>query len=274
MLLSVGAPAQAQNFKNTAANVADAIHNILDLRPSDTSNWRLGVGPTINPEFEGGKNYTIKPAPVVSLRYRDVLRVDNNQVDFTAFDEVFDMGEDIGRVKFDAGPVVNLDFGRNEHDAAALRGLGNIGVAVELGGFVRLTTGHATFDAEMSQDVANGHHGATLDLHSSVVIYRGEKLTLAPDIVLTWATARYMKSFFGITQTQSNASGLPVFRAGSGFKNVTFSLLANYDLSRHWSILAVGGYKRLIGDAAASPLVQLRGSPSQWSGSTFIVYAF
>ncbi|TAL04207.1 MAG: MipA/OmpV family protein [Rhodospirillaceae bacterium] len=272
--LGAAPPARALPLQDTASNVADALHNILDLRPSDTTDWRLGVGPVINPKFEGSRAYTIQPAPMISVRYRDVLKVDNNQIDFTAFDQVFDLGEGVGKLKLDAGPVMNLDFGRHASDSPALKGLGNIGVAVELGGYVSVRVGRVKFDAEMSQDIADGHHGADLDLHSSLVLYRNDKLTIAPDIVLTWATARYMKSFFGITQTQSNASGLPVFRAGSGFKNATLSLLGNYDLSAHWSLLANIGYKRLLGDAAASPLIKLRGSADQWTGGTYIVYAF
>lgn len=274
MMLYFSAPAAAVTFRRASSNVADAFHNILNLRPSDTSNWRLGVGPTINPEFEGGKAYRIEPAPVISLRYRDVLRVDNNQVDFTAFDQVFDLGEDVGHGRFSAGPVLNLDFGRHESDSKALRGLGNIGIAVEVGGFVSVDFERATVDAEMSQDIAEGHHGATLDLHGTVKLYRGEKLTIAPDLVVTWATARYMKSFFGITGAQSVASGLPAFRAGSGFKSANISLLGNYDIAAHWSLLGSVGYKRLLGDAAASPLVRLRGSSNQWTSSAFVVYVF
>ena len=98
----------------------------------------------------------------------------------------------------------NPDFGRRASDSPALRGLGNIGVSVEFGGYMSVRVGPIKLDAEMSQDVADGHHGADLDLHSSLVVYRDKRLTLAPDIVVTWVTARYMKSFFGITQTQSN----------------------------------------------------------------------
>jgi outer membrane scaffolding protein for murein synthesis (MipA/OmpV family) len=99
-------------------------------------------------------------------------------------------------------------------------------------------------------------------------------VTIAPTVVLTWATARYMKSFFGITQAQSLASGLPTFRAGTSLKDVSLSVLGSFDLSRHWSIFSDVGYKRMLGDAADSPLVQLRGAVDQWHGSVFAVYAF
>ena len=83
-----------------------------------------------------------------------------------------------------------------------------------------------------------------------------------------------MKSFFGITGTQAKASGLPVFRAGSGLKNGTLSLLANYTISPSWSIVTGVSYKRLMSGAADSPLVKLRGSANQLTGSSFVVYTF
>jgi outer membrane scaffolding protein for murein synthesis (MipA/OmpV family) len=273
-ILHMPSPANAGTFRRISTNVADALHNVLDLRPSDTTDWRLGVGPTINPDFEGSKDYRIEPAPVISLRYRDVLKVDNNEVDFTAFDQVLDLGDTVGRTRFSTGPVMNLDFGRHESDSKDLRGLGNIGMSVEFGGYVSFDFERASIEAEMSQDVANGHHGATLDLHGAIKLYKGEKLMVAPDLVVTWATARYMKSFFGITGTQSAASGLPTFRAGAGFKNASLSLLASYDIARHWSVLAHVGYTRLMGDAAASPLVRLRGAADQLTAGTFVVYVF
>jgi outer membrane protein len=268
------APAGALPLGRQVAAMTDAFHNILNLRPSDATNWRLGIGPSIAPTFEGGDRYSIQPAPMISVHYRDVLKVENNNIDFTAFDQVLDLGGGLSG-RFDFGPVVNLDFGRSEHDDyQALHGLGNIGTAVEIGGYMSLNLGRLILDAEMSQDIADGHGGADLDLHGALLLYQDAKLTVAPDVTVTWVTARYMKSFFGVTETQSIASGLPTYRPGSGFKNATFSLLTAYDVSPHWSVLAHVAYKRMLDGAAASPIVQLRGDPEQWYGGLFVVRVF
>src|SRR5437588_2150934 len=107
--------ATAKTFDGVWGRFTGAVHNALDLRSGDITNIRVGTGPVFSPVFEGAKEYKVLPAPVISLRYRDVLTVDNNSVNFTAFDHVIDLGEGIGRTKLRAGPIVNFDLGRSEH---------------------------------------------------------------------------------------------------------------------------------------------------------------
>lgn len=265
-------PAHARVLQRTLSGIGDSIHNILMLRPRDTLDWRLGVGPYVAPVFEGSKDYTIKPAPVISVTIPKVMRVDDNNIDFIAFDQVIEVGDSTG--KFEAGPAVNFDFGRGESDSPALRGLGNVGFSLELGGYVGFTLGPAKLNLEISQDVLHGHKGAIADLSASFILIERPRFTLGASVLLTWASARYMKSFFGINAVQSAASGLPTYRAGGGLKNGGVSLHASYDLSRHWSILGNLGYERLLTSAAESPLVKLRGSPDQITAGTFVVYVF
>src|SRR3546814_6165484 len=63
-----------------------------------------------------------------------------------------------------------------------------------------------------------------------------------------------MNRYFGIDAGEAMASGLPFYRAGSGFKDVSGVLTASYRLDAHWSLGATGGVTRLLGDAADSPL--------------------
>src|SRR6516165_7042691 len=71
-VLVTAAPARAQLIDRTLGNITNSIQNVLDLRPSDTTDWRLGLGPYISPAFEGSREYKIRPAPLISVRYRDV----------------------------------------------------------------------------------------------------------------------------------------------------------------------------------------------------------
>src|SRR6185369_17760216 len=124
---------QAQKFDRAIGSFSGAIANTLDLRPQDVTNLRLGLGPGYSPAFEGSRDYKLHAVPVVSLQYRDVLRVNNNDVDFTAFDHVLDLGEDVGAAHLEIGPSVSLDFGRSESDSLDLKGMGGVGFALELG---------------------------------------------------------------------------------------------------------------------------------------------
>ena len=265
--------AHAQVLSRSADELGSALRNVLDLRPTDTTDWRLGVGPLISPAFEGSRDYKIRPAPVISVRYRDVLTVDNNEIDFTAFDHVIDFG-DVGQGKFEIGPAVNLDFGRHESDSLDLRGLGNVGFSVELGAFVSFSLGPAAINLEIGQDVARGHKGADADLSANFTLYRSEKFAVGSVATLTWASAAYMKSFFGITGTQAAKSGLAVYRPGSGLKSGELGVVATYELTPHWEVLGHATYKRMLAPAADSPLIVQRGDANQVVGSAFVVYKF
>ena len=270
-------PANAQtfgSFDRMFTSFSDALKNTLDLQPSDVTNLRLGVGPGFNPDFEGARTYSVHPVPVISLHYRDVLTVDNNHVDFTAFNQVLDLGDEDENKNINFGPQVNFDFGRPESISPALRGLGGVGISVELGGYINYTSSKVKVELSITQDVAGGHGGAIADLTTTAPLYHGERLIIGGQFIFTTATSKYLKSFFGVTPYQSSQSGLPVFHPSGGPKDVLGGLTASYILSRHWSLLGNIAYERLLGDAAASPLVVQRGSPNQAIASGFIVYAF
>ena len=262
--------AQAQSLTRVFDDLGSAVKNTLTLRPQDVTNISLGVGPAVTPRFEGSREYQIRPVPVFSLRYRDVLRVTNNDIDFTAFDKVF---EDSGGT-ISIGPSINFDFGRSEDDSHKLRGLGDVGFSTEIGAYADYAIGPAAVRLEVGQDIAGGHKGALAELSASMTLLRGQRFGVGASGSLTWASAKYLNSFFGVTRAQAVASGLPQFHAGSSFKNAGLNLNANYALTEHWTLLSTFGYQRLLGDAAASPLVQRRGAADQGHFSAFVMYTY
>ncbi len=272
--LAASGAARAQEFDRAVSAFSDAIANTLDLRPSDVSHMKLGLGPGFSPAFEGSRDYKLHAVPVISLQYRDVLRVSNNDVDFTAFDHVFDLGEDVGSAHLEVGPTVSLDFGRSEHDSADLRGMGNVGFALELGGYVAYSTDRFRVEWEAGQSATGGHGGAIAELHVSGTLYRGERLAVGANGTLSLATSKYLKSFFGVSPRQAALSGLPAFHPGGGLKSAFLGFQGSYTLTPSWALLAHLGYERLLGDAAASPLVVQRGAANQALVSAFAVYTF
>jgi outer membrane protein len=86
----------------------------------------------------------------------------------------------------------------------------------------------------------------------------------------TKATAPY----FSIDATQALASGLPVFNAKGGAHSVGVGAQARYRLSPQWEVHSYVEYDRLLGDAALSPLVTLRGSPNQTAVGIGASYSF
>ena len=276
VLANVAAPmtAQAQSLERMATGLTDILQTAIDVLPGDVTNLRLGLGPAVGTDYEGSDHYRVDPVPVISLRYRDLIEVDNNEVKIIAFNQLFGSSADMGGGKLRAGPLVSVNFGRSAGKKPDLRGMGNVGTAFELGAFVSYTFNDTRIRVRGRQDVASGHNGATVILDVTQALIRGENYAVGAAISGTWASTPYMRAFFGVSPAQATASGYTVYRPGSAFKDVSFGLNGSYAFTKEWSVVATAGYKRLLGSAADSPIVRGVGSPNQLGFSTFVVYTF
>ncbi|MCA0201355.1 MAG: MipA/OmpV family protein [Proteobacteria bacterium] len=275
--LFAATPARAQSFRlnEFATGMTDTLQSAIDLLPQSITNIRLGVGPSISPHYEGDNKYKVNVIPAVSLRWRDLVEVNNNEVRIIAFNKLFNAdGGNVAGGNLRFGPTVSVDFGRDEDRSPDLRGLGDVDTSLEVGAFVAYTEGHMRLRARARHDIIDGHGGGTLRLDAAYTVFQAAPVALGVNVSSTWATGNYMRSYFGVSPPQSAASGLPAFAPGSGFKDVGAEVNANYIFASQWAVVANAGYKRLIGDAAGSPLVRQRGSANQFTLQTFLVYSF
>lgn len=113
--------------------------------------------------------------------------------------------------------------------------------------------------------------GAQVDLRLSAGVYRSGRVAAGVFTQATWANAKSAGSFYGITPQQSAVTGLPAFRAGSGWLFESFGLLWSVDLSRDWIVVGSMESRRLHGDAARSPLAE---RASNYYASAGIAYHF
>ena len=269
--------ARAQKFERVSTGLTDTLQNAVDLLPEGVNNVRLGLGPVMGTDYEGSDHYKIDPVPVVSLRYRNLIEVDNNELKLIALNRLVSANTSMGgSTSLRAGPLISINFGRGEGDNHDLRGMGNVGTSLELGAFVSyyFSDNKSRVRLRGRQDVIGGHSGAMVTADFIQSFIRTEKYVLGGSVSSTWVSGPYMRSYFGVSPTQAAASGYPVFNPGAGFKDVAFGLNGNYTIAPQWSLVAAVDYKRLIGSAADSPIVRLVGSPNQMSFSTFIVYSF
>ncbi len=275
--LFASAPAKAQSFRlnDFATGMTDTLQSAIDLLPQDITNIRLGVGPSITPHYEGDDKYDISVIPAVSLRWRDLVEVNNNEVRVIAFNKLLNAdGGNVGGGNLRFGPTVSIDFGRDEKDSPDLRGLGDVSTSMELGAFVAYTEGPMRLRARARHDIIDGHGGGTLRLDAAYTVFQAAPIALGVNVSSTWATGNYMRSYFGISPAQSAVSGLPAFDPGAGFKDVGAEVNANYIFASQWALVTNVGYKRLLGGAADSPLVRQRGSANQLAFQAFVVYSF
>lgn len=231
-----------------AANAADATAQQLPpasaapLRPHDIV-LEIGAGAAMRPAYEGAKGYEFNPAGFMTLHYLWLPGLGN-------------VKSDRAREGFFVAPSFRYVYERNSDDHPELRGLGTIDGAFELGGKVG-------YDWSLFRSWLAVRHG--FGGHNGVVVETGIDAKFRPSAVTeftigpraSFATSEYMKTYFGVTPLKSTLSGLSAYNPGGGIKGAGLEATGRYEFTPQWSLVGTVVYERLIGDAAASPVVKL-----------------
>lgn len=250
--------------------------------PNDQSDtFSLGVGAGLYPDYEGSDDY--KFIPIAGIRGR-VSGINFYTRGTYLYVDVIKRGD--GPVEFDVGPIAGVRMNRTgKVDDDAVDALPELDTAFEVGGFAGITYHGLTnpYDAlslhvDVITDVGDAH-GSTL---ITPTIDFGTPLSrttyVAASLSAEWAGDGYAEYYYSIDPAGALASGLPVFDADGGFKHWRVGLFANQSLSgdllHGWSLFGVGLYTKLSGDFADSPIVDDRGSSSQWFGGLGVAYTW
>ena len=250
--------------------------------PKDQSDtFTIGAGAAFIPDYEGSNDYRLIPAAAVRGRVSGIAfstRGTYLYVDFIARGD--------SNLEFEAGPIVGLRFNRTgKIKDDAVDALPERDKAIEIGGFVGISYHGLTnpYDSlglrvDVVKDVADAHGSTivspTIDFSTplSRTFYVGASLSA------DWVANDYADYYYSITPADALASGLAPFDADGGFKGWKLGLLANQslsgDLTRGLSLFGMGSYGRLAGDFKRSPIVDDRGSASQWMGALGLAYTF
>jgi outer membrane protein len=257
LLVGVGLPA-------TAAFASDLVPEV-----SSKDRWtiELGVEARSVPRFQGDDQYTFLAVPLFDARPAGTphrFHAPRDGIGVT----ILDIGS------FHAGPVAQIELGRHVKHNPDLAGLGNVGTAVEVGGFVDYwATPWLRARVELRQGFG-GHHGIVSDESVDFVFPIGPQWTLSGGPRMTLATAHANDPYFSINAIQSANSGLPIYSAGGGIRAVGLGTQARYQWTPQWATHAYIEYQRLTDGVGNSPLVIQRGSPDQAMFGVGATYSF
>jgi outer membrane protein len=239
--------------------------------------YTVGVGVMSMPAFLGSKESMSMIFPDLKVEYGETFSA--SLFEGTTYKVV--NGE-----RWSLGPILKFDFGRSEDidnpfsisgKTNALKGLGTVNATPELGGFVEYSYEMINYSLEVRQGLF-GHKGliaeTSLNLRGFLAPPGGKPSLFQLGPRLMFASADYNNAYFGIDQKQSLKSGLPRYKADSGLVSYGIGAFAIVPVSKSISLGAMGGYDRLTGEAAASPLIKLRGTKGQVTGSLRINYEF
>ncbi len=250
--------------------------------PNDQSDtFTIGAGAAYIPDYEGSDDYRIVPAAAIRGRVSGIsffTRATYLYVDFVPRGD--------GAIEFDVGPIAGVRLNRTgKIKDDFVDALPELDTAIEVGGFAGFTYHGLTnpYDAlsvrvDVVKDVGGAHESRlvtpTIDFGTPL----SRHFYIGASLSAEWAGNGYADYYYSIDPAGSLASGLPVYDADGGFKSWRLGLLANHsltgDLTGGLSLFATGGYTKLSGDFADSPIVDLRGSSSQWMAALGLAYTW
>ncbi len=184
---------------------------------------------------------------------------------------------------WEAGPALNLTFGREARDLArtTTASLSSIGLAAELGAFVAVSRGvglaqgdEARLMLQVVRDVSGVNDGHTALLRASYRRPLGARTLLIGSASGTYADATWNRRYFSVTPVASSVLTLPAFTARHGALDAGASLTAMYALNSRWQLAGFASARRLLHDAAASPITKQLGDRQQLSFGAGLGAAF
>lgn len=259
---------------SAAALAALAVTPGASAQPAadDGVSGSISLGGALVPDYEGSDDYEPAPFGGFSLQYRGYVLESRGlgvQADL------------IPDPQWAAGPLVTYNGGRDDVEDTVVDRLRDVDESVEIGGFLeyRMPAGLVdgdglSFGLALRQDIAGGHDGLIGEGSVGYSAPVSDRLRLTGAFSTTVVSDDYSEAFFSVDAADADASGLPVFDAEGGFKDVGLTLVTSYSFSESWGVDAIANYTRLVGDAADSPIVDRQGSADQFLLGLSVRYAF
>jgi len=224
----------------------------LDSRTPDVV-MTLRAGVSVSPAYFGSDDYQV--GPDLAARF-----------DFVRFPGGFEYGSSQA-VGFRSGWGLQGSFrylgerDSDEHDQ--IEGLDNVPWAAEAG----LGVGYEQRNWRVFTDVRYGfvgHNAWVGEIGADGIAYPIDGLTLTAGPRLSFGDNRFADTYFGVSASESVASGLEPFEADGGLLGAGVELGARYLFNERWGVEGAAGWQRLMNSAADSP-VTATGSEDQYS---------
>jgi outer membrane protein len=249
--------------------------------PNDRSDtFTIGVGAGWVPDYEGSDDY--RGIPAVFARGRVAGFSFTTRGTYLYVDAI----RGNGGMDFNLGPIVGVRMNRSgDVKDGAVDKLPELDAAIEAGIFAGVTWHGLTnpYDnLSLRVDVLTDVSGAHKSTLVSPTIDFGTPLSktfyIGASASMDWAGGGYAEYYYSISPLEGAIAGLPAYDADGGLKSWRLGMVANQsitgDLTGGISLFGTAGYSHLLGDFADSPIVDDRGSASQWFGALGVAYTW
>jgi len=225
------------------------------------------------PDYEGSDDYAFGALPAINLQYDErYIRLMGPYLEINIIDnEVFRFG-----------PIAMYRFGRDDDiDDTVVKLVHEVDDAFELGAFAAFhifdsQNPRKRYGASVSylQDVTDEHDGYTIQMSGRVWYPVSKAIDLGISAGWTYASDDYMSSYFGVTAADNASSGLAIFSAGSGSKDVYIQPMMMIHFSESWHVGVGARVKSMLGDAEDSPIVDVQGETTQVIAGVGVAYTW
>lgn len=253
---------------------------------SPRNELTVAVGAGIVPSYEGSDDYSVTPGVLVRGKVANMpffSRGTNLFVDLVP-------NHDGQTLDWGLGPVVNIRSNRTGHiKDNRVKALGELDRAIEVGGWTGIAkTGVLTSDYDnlsfrvaWLKDVGGAHKSYVVTPAIEYSMPLSQTTLVGLSVSADYVGKGYGRYYYDIDIAGSQASSLGVYGAAgdkAGFAKLNIGLVAaqslSGDLRKGWAVFALGGYGRILGDYARSPIVRSAGDRNQWLGGLGIAYTF
>lgn len=265
----------------TPAFCQDAVSpDVPDVEQAGDS-FTIGLGVATTADYEGADEQKLIPGGFIRGKVGDIGFTTRG---LALYVDVVSAGS--SSIDWDFGPILGVRLNRTgDVKDAAVDKLPELDTAIEVGAFggvsfKGLTNPYDSLSLRLDfvKDVGGAHKSTIFSPNLDFATPLSQTLFAAASFGVDFVGDGYADYYFDIAPADAIASGLPVYDADGGMKSWKVGLLVNQslsgDLRRGWAIFAAGNYSRLVGDFADSPIVDDRGSASQWFGAIGVGYTF
>lgn len=262
-----------RSLKNIVPGVVLALLTtpVLAAEQSQGNVLTLGGGVDVAPRYSGSDKSRVSAAQVVDYAMANGL--------FISTTRGVGYGNNIGNLDYSA--AVSYRAGRKDKDVSSdsissgsdyLRGMGDIkGSAIVVPGLGYKVTDWLHLQLQAEVPVSERDNGEAVHFGIISPLYTSPKNEVTLALTSSWGSGKYMQTYYGVSAAQSTASGFARHDAGAGIYAWSMNLDWTHRLTSRWSVLTSAGATQLAGDAADSPIVQRKTSPT---GSLKVTYSF
>ena len=230
------------------------------------SKTSIGLGAGLVPDYEGSDNYTFVPMLYGRYSYGDgaYLQLQGTELKWNILSD-----------KVEFGPLLQYRMSRNDVESNRVEKMDKVDSAIAAGAFLTGRVDNFSATVKFAADVSGEDTGYTVTLGGDYQAKVSDKLRMTFGLSTTYASDDYMETYFQIDDSNRGNTTLDNNDADDGeFKDVGLHMIANYSFTSNWSLVGNLGYKRLVGEAADSPIVDDAGSANQFFLGATAVYTF